>query len=275
MSILLLINDDGPQSPTVQPFAIALHKAPFCDELRIVLPAEEQSWIAQAITRFRSLTVFEQPIGPVSGFLVNGTPADCANLGINNLYTNRPDFVVSGINIGSNAGLAFFLSSGTIGGAAESFLFGIKAIAVSIDAPSAVFKHWSLRDEGSLRMVHSRFTRLAEVAANVVEKLFKADIWNTTQLVSVNIPWEADLNTRCEVTRLAETRFQPFFSQTAVNKFRHVFDSLVFPPRDDTVTKLISDVEALDAGLISVNPIRYRLIDNSAVNALRATLDIP
>jgi 5'-nucleotidase len=266
---LLLVNDDGVESPTVVPFVSALYSASFCKELRVVLPAEEQSWIAQAVTRFRTITVAHQQVGPISGFLVNGTPADCTSLGINNLYSNSPDAVISGINMGINAGLAFFLSSGTVGGAAESFLFGLKAVAISIDTPHEVFKNWSLRQFDALESVRPSFERLSYVATSIVGKLLSSQIWNTTHLVSVNIPWEADLTTRCEITTLSDTRFEPFFIQTGPNRYRHEFKALIIPNQSSQEPRLLTDIEALQAGYVSMNPISYRLNDHLAANELQ------
>lgn len=38
-------------------------------------------------------------------FTLNGTPAECINLAIYNLFSSKPDLVVSGINEGKNTGL--------------------------------------------------------------------------------------------------------------------------------------------------------------------------
>jgi 5'/3'-nucleotidase SurE len=49
--------------------------------------------------------------------LVNGTPASCIQLGLFNLFPNRPpiDLVISGPNHGRNASTIYNLSSGTVG----------------------------------------------------------------------------------------------------------------------------------------------------------------
>ncbi|XP_058073745.1 uncharacterized protein LOC131222617 isoform X3 [Magnolia sinica] len=62
------------------------------------------------------------------------TPADCASLGISKaLFQGQiPDLVVSGINMGSNAGY-HIVYSGTVAGAREAFLYGVPSIAISLD----------------------------------------------------------------------------------------------------------------------------------------------
>ncbi|MCB0309779.1 MAG: 5'/3'-nucleotidase SurE, partial [Bdellovibrionales bacterium] len=108
---ILISNDDGPASPLLVPFIKAVKALPICSEVRIVVPAKERSWIAKALTRFDPLTVTPHTFGDLPGFTVSGsgalggTPADCVSLGINNLYRDPPNLVLSGINMGNNAGL--------------------------------------------------------------------------------------------------------------------------------------------------------------------------
>jgi len=70
--------------------------------------------------------------------LVPGTPATCAQLGIfhyNTLFphnTKGPvDLVISGPNHGRNTSAAFALSSGTLCGALEAAICGVRAVAIS------------------------------------------------------------------------------------------------------------------------------------------------
>jgi len=63
--------------------------------------------------------------------LIDGTPATCANIALNNLYTDSIDLVISGPNLGRNSSAAFALSSGTIGAALASSLSRCRSIAVS------------------------------------------------------------------------------------------------------------------------------------------------
>lgn len=126
----LLTNDDGIDSPALAALATALQA---CGRVQIVAPATEQSWIGKAISRRRRLTarprddLFDCP-----AWDVDGTPADCVNLGLGHLVRGRIDAVVSGINMGSNASLPLILCSGTVGGALEGSFHGLHAVASSI-----------------------------------------------------------------------------------------------------------------------------------------------
>ncbi|MYK50837.1 MAG: hypothetical protein F4032_03615, partial [Gemmatimonadetes bacterium] len=70
-------------------------------------------------------------------------PADCANFGIYHLFDGgKPDLVISGINMGSNSGLSFTLSSGTVGAALEANIAGLPGVALSQVLPRHVFRQW-------------------------------------------------------------------------------------------------------------------------------------
>ena len=111
---ILVTNDDGPKSPLLIPFLQALRAQAWCSELHAVFPAEEQSWISQAVSRFKPVFVEAVSFGVFPGYLVSGTPADCVGLGLHHLYATVSDYVFSGINLGTNATLPFYLNSGTL-----------------------------------------------------------------------------------------------------------------------------------------------------------------
>ena len=80
----------------------------------------------------------KRPAGADYWVLVPGTPATCAQLGLfhyKTLFPERPfkpvELVLSGPNYGRNTSAAFALSSGTIGGAMEAAVCGIRGIALS------------------------------------------------------------------------------------------------------------------------------------------------
>jgi 5'-nucleotidase len=72
----------------------------------------------------------------INAWWVNGTPADCVKLGIENLMKVKPDLIVSGINMGENLGTDV-IYSGTVSAAVEGAIFGIPAIAFSYEDHAA------------------------------------------------------------------------------------------------------------------------------------------
>jgi len=124
--LILITNDDGINAPGIQALAEELRKE---FDVRVVAPDQERSASSHSIS-------LNQPLVPVElkpDFIaVNGTSADCVNLAVNSLLSQKPDLVVSGINRGANLGCDVFYS-GTVAGAREAGILGIPAFAVSLD----------------------------------------------------------------------------------------------------------------------------------------------
>lgn len=98
----------------------------------VVAPAESQSGQSHSITIKNPLraTLIEED-EDYCFYTVNGTPVDCVKLGLDQLVDRTPDYILSGINHGSNAGISV-LYSGTMGAAIEGGLHGIPSIGFSL-----------------------------------------------------------------------------------------------------------------------------------------------
>lgn len=125
---ILITNDDGIYSPGIA--ALARAASPF-GEVRIVAPDVEMSSAGHSITSSRPLTYKRTSVEAFEAFRVNGTPADCVALGAYNW--EHVDVVLSGINLGTNLGNAIW-HSGTVAGARQAVLFGMRGIAFSMPA---------------------------------------------------------------------------------------------------------------------------------------------
>lgn len=125
---ILLTNDDGYEALGLQAAFEAL--APL-GKVHVVAPNSERSACGHSITMRRPITA-ERRTHPLFGpsFAIDGTPADCVRLAFSALIEHPIDLVVSGINHGANAGVDTFYS-GTVAGAREAAILGIKSMAVS------------------------------------------------------------------------------------------------------------------------------------------------
>ncbi len=254
----LITNDDGPRSPLLHPFCNALADQNYFERLHIVTPQLEQSWVSKSLTRFRDLSVFEHDFGGLPGYLVDGTPADAVSLGVHNIYPTKPDFVFSGINMGTNVGLPFYLSSGTVGAAEEAFLTGIRSIAFSVDLPIQVYQMWSNHDPQIYSAYAEDWKRLASLCVSISLDLVAHEGWTCADLFTINVPWGALPETKRTVTRVTRGKFEPLFIKTAENKFRHKLGGLSFQ-KELSSSFLPSDVEVLQRNEISISPIRFQL----------------
>ena len=125
MRSILVTNDDGYRSEGIAALAAALKPL---GQVTVVAPMHEASAIGHALTLRHVLRL--EPIGE-RVFAVDGTPTDCVNIAVTQIYKALPDLVVSGINKGWNLG-DDVTYSGTVAGALEGALLGIPAIAVSL-----------------------------------------------------------------------------------------------------------------------------------------------
>src|SRR5688572_24497603 len=130
---ILVTNDDGIYSPGLAALARA---ASHFGEVRVVAPDVEQSSMGHAITATRPLSYKKSPIkfDGLEAYRVNGTPADCVALGTH--LWEKTDVVLSGINMGLNLGNSMW-HSGTLAGAKQAVLLGMKGIALSTPAGNA------------------------------------------------------------------------------------------------------------------------------------------
>jgi 5'-nucleotidase len=122
---ILITNDDGIYSPGIA--ALAQVAARF-GEVRIVAPDVEMSSASSSITSSRPLSYKRTHLPGLDAYRVNGTPADCVTLGVT--LWDKVDVVLSGINLGTNLGNAIW-HSGTLAGARQASLLGMRGIAVS------------------------------------------------------------------------------------------------------------------------------------------------
>jgi len=126
---ILITNDDGINAPglvTLERIAGAI--AGPGGEVWTVAPAFEQSGVAHAISYVHPTMIARLD---ERRFAAEGSPADCVLAGIHDVMKDaRPDLVLSGVNRGNNAA-ENAVYSGTVGGAMEAALHGIRAIALS------------------------------------------------------------------------------------------------------------------------------------------------
>ncbi len=124
---ILITNDDGIYSPGIAALARIAQKF---GEVKVVAPDVEQSSMGHAVTHSRPLSYKKSPINfeGIEAHRVNGTPADCVALGTH--MWSQTDVVLSGINLGPNLGNSMW-HSGTLAGAKQAVLLGIKGIALS------------------------------------------------------------------------------------------------------------------------------------------------
>ena len=150
---ILLTNDDGIHAEGLQVLERVARR--FSDDVWVVAPETDQSGFAHSLSlsdplRMRKLSD--------KHYAVRGTPTDCVIMAVRQLMPEPPDLILSGINAGSNVA-DDVTYSGTIAGAMEGTLIGIRSIALS--------QGYSVAEEG--RTV--RWETAEQHAPSVLEKV--------------------------------------------------------------------------------------------------------
>jgi 5'-nucleotidase len=242
----LLVNDDGVDSPALLPFARALSGL---GPVRCVVPDGERSWIGKAITRHHDIRVARVEKEGVELHTTSGYPADCTQLGVHQLFDEPPEMVISGINVGYNHGLAFFLSSGTVGAAAEGWVAGVPAVAFSLGVREG-HRRWA--EYAWSADSRELWERAAALACDVLRDIRTAGYPKGVDLLSVNFPADATLDTPRVVTRLAVVGYDNLFARVDEGVYRHEFGGAF----RHVGTMEGSDLEAANAGQLSITPVR-------------------
>ncbi|HOO21428.1 MAG TPA: 5'/3'-nucleotidase SurE [Kiritimatiellia bacterium] len=247
---ILLCNDDGIYAPGIH----ALHDAvKDLGEVHVVAPDGERSAISHGITLTQPLhTRSWPPGGPPFGTAVSGTPADCVKLAVSLLLDPKPDLILSGINLGPNAGISV-LYSGTVSAATEGPIMGIPSIALSLD--TFTDPDW----DAAARVSRALVTQIVRGTLAIAPGIF----WN------VNIPNRPyDQLAGLRITRMGSSRFVEKYERREDpwgNPYYWMTGEL-FENGDMSGT----DLEALREGFVSLSPIGLDHTEHAAIQALAA-----
>lgn len=122
---ILLTNDDGIHAPGLE--VLEKIARTLSDDVWVVAPETDQSGLAHSLTLSMPLRLRKVE---ERRYALRGTPTDCVIMGVREIMDRSPDLVLSGVNAGQN--IAEDVSySGTVAGAIEGTLLGIRSIALS------------------------------------------------------------------------------------------------------------------------------------------------
>ncbi|MEX0799476.1 MAG: 5'/3'-nucleotidase SurE [Bacteriovoracaceae bacterium] len=226
-------------------------------EVITIAPNQERSSCGHGITLGEPIRLnqIQENVYSCSGF-----PADCVLVGLGHLLkNNRPDLVVSGINIGANLGQDRFYS-GTVAAAREAAFRGVPAIAASL-----VIKR--IKDAQHF-----------DVAAKFISKIVSKDVHKiipSMSLLNINVP-NLPQN-QIKGVRIAATGYQ-IYSEEVVERQdirgkSYYWVGGIYKGHQDVSG---SDCNAVDEGFISVNLQNLwgkDFEDEQTIQSLKACLD--
>jgi len=200
---ILLTNDDGIHSPAFRALWRALLDSKLGDVVPVV-PEREVSAAGKGLTLHKPLRIGEVYARLGRGryskaYLTNGTPGDCVIIGMRWILEDKPDVVVSGMNMGDNITVDNLFTSGTIAGAVEGVLHGIQAVAFSVEIPT-----------GARGLNPEAFRAHASVAARVVSWMLEEGLPRGVDMLNVNFPFRISDDTPVRLTRLGWIKFENY-----------------------------------------------------------------
>ena len=244
---ILVTNDDGIDAPGLVS-AVKIAET-LSDDVWVFAPAEEMSGASHSLSLSKPMRVME--LGP-KRFAVTGTPTDCVMVATRHaLRDNPPDLVLSGVNFGQN--IAEDVSySGTVAGAKEGTVFGIKSIAMS---QAVMFT-------GKPGEWAPRFEVAEKHAPALIEKLIALD-WPQETLINLNFP-HIDINDNPEIRIVKQGKrdrsilgLEERIDPRGRSYFWYNFDRLVDENGDLVYTPgKNTDIEAITMGHIAVTPLQ-------------------
>ena len=257
---ILLTNDDGYRSALFYPLLKALvERFTVCS----ITPDSEMSWVGKAISAKSDICLKNVRLHNFQLKTITGTPADCVQVGLHHILKTLPAMVVSGINIGVNTGHGRILSSGTVGACMEASIAGTKALCASIQVTAEMRKKIDFFNIKN----HQIFEKHAKIVEKLVRILIKKDFPEGVDIFSVNMPFNANLDTKIRLTKPFKASYGSLFQKHG-NVFRLKKPHLVSAEIDPG-----TDLEALKNGQISITPIDLSLVSVKSFNLVEQMLE--
>ncbi|HZM79293.1 MAG TPA: 5'/3'-nucleotidase SurE [Candidatus Limnocylindrales bacterium] len=147
--LALITNDDGIESPGLRQLALSAKESGL--DVIVAAPVRESSGSSASVTGLaedQRVVIEKRALSGLDGdpvFAVVASPGLIALLATRGAFGGTPDLVLSGINLGANAGHAV-VHSGTVGAVVTGSVNGLRGMAVSLDVRGIFNKneqrHW-------------------------------------------------------------------------------------------------------------------------------------
>lgn len=245
---LLLANDDGIFAEGISILRRVLEEV--AEKVWVVAPDRERSGAGHAITVHRPLRVREVQFQneKSKGWVVDGTPADCVKLGLEDLLDGKPDMVIAGINYGPNLGTDV-LYSGTVSAAVEGTINDLPSVAVSLATYAP----------------QPDFSLAASFVRDLIPVVLEHGLPQGT-LLNVNVPPGEPRGIR--ITRLGNLRYINVIDKRTDPRGRTYFwmaGEPFSPDGNDPET----DIGAVRQGYISITPVQIDLTNHCLIQELK------
>ena len=255
---ILVTNDDSQDSPLLE---YLLDELKDLGDLQIVVPKEEQSWTGKSISRFEELGIEEIEISGVKTCVLSGRPADCVNFGVYHMGDEKPDLVISGINIGYNCGVSYVMSSGTVGACIEANIAGVPALSLSRRMAPETYQRWSNERCFSPEEIKQIRREVKLIMSAIKEKIFtRAEFLAEPITWQVEMPQDLSENWSLEAGHLGHSFYGSLFEKKSNGAYGHSLK------KHDLDSREKADVNIIARGNVSVAKLDIRVLGQEKFN---------
>lgn len=243
---LLICNDDGYQAEGL--LFLQKYFSERNNEVYVIAPYKEQSGKSHSITFTDGMMLIQKS---ENFWILDGTPADCVNVGLCGLLPTKPDLVISGINLGYNIGLDT-LYSGTVSAAKEAIVHNCPAISLS----SGITPNGEdILGSSSCYINYDEITKFLDTHLCALIKAATFHTKNNRHLININFPGGTKSFAGIKRTIPSkETRYQDeivTFKSPIGKDYIWIKGKLC----EHNDPQLITDIGAIRAGYVSVSAI--------------------
>lgn len=260
MKKILLTNDDGFDSKGLLALKETLSDIA---KILIVAPSREKSACGHGLCLTQPLKFIK--VDDDFYKLDDGSPTDCVYLALNAIYKDgeKPDLVISGINLGSNMG-EDTTYSGTVAGAMEGVIQGIPSLAIS-----QVMKDKNLANEFD-------FALAKKVIRELVEKIFDNSFpLGDRKLLNINIP-QIDIS-KFKGYQITQKGYRLYANNAHLNRdprgneyYWLGLQPLAWRERQG----IVSDFGATKEGYVSITPITLNMTSYEDIELMQKWLEV-
>lgn len=242
---ILITNDDGIDAPGLHALAKEFEED---NEVIIVAPDSQRSASGHSITITRPIIVKEVKLEGVKSkaYSTDGTPADCVKIGIEKIFKDKFDLILSGINYGTNLG-SDVIYSGTVSAAIEGAIFKIPSFAISMDIKDNIIDY--------------------EVAVKYARKIIFQSINNNIKndiVLNINVPALNESEIKgIKVSELGTRIYTNCYIETIQGNGTIGYKLEGFPTDEDIDH---TDISNFNNGYVTVTPLHYDLTNFKILN---------
>lgn len=248
---ILLVNSEGYNAPGLLVLADALRNQHHT--VTVVAPRERGDDCGTSLTRDSLIDVEKSD---ERSFIIDGTPADCVYLALNNLIDQPVDLVISGINSSPSLG-DDLLHSGLVAAAMEARRMPIPSIAISLAKPKA-----------------THFETAAYIAVSLSNAIGHLQFKSLLSVLNVNVPDVPVADVRgLKATVLAEREATLSAHKKSGAGSKMQFMAGAKGGFREQYRAKPQDFDAVEQGYVSITPLSARLEDKAYVDDVQAWLD--